>query len=40
MFLETFGNEIKKQKFEKWKPPENILKNGNQNVISTISDIG
>ena len=37
MFLESFGNEIKKQKFMKRKRHENILKNGNKNVVATIS---
>ena len=37
MFLEKFGNEMKKQKFKKRKRPKNIRKNGNENVISTIS---
>ena len=36
-FLETFGNKIKKQKFKKRKRPKNIPKNGNKNVVSTIS---
>ena len=36
-FLEMFGNEMKKRKFKKRKRSENILKNGNENVVSTIS---
>ena len=28
---------MKKRKFKKRKRPENILKNGNENVVSTIS---